>query len=713
MKIKEIKIVNQDQSTEIADIGADAINVDYNDTTVKAELDKWNSDNNPLALKLNKKPYYYDNVTAMKADTTLKAGDMAITLGYYEANDGGGAEYKIVSTTSSYAETLNNNLKAELIIGNCIYVKQFGFQNNTDVMTKMSSIGNLLENFSKIKKVVFTKEIYNLTGNVSWLIASNDFEIDFAGAEIRLINTFKGDLIKIQMNKNEKTSLKVHNGNFNGLYGNQPDFSASAINPNGCHVLKIEEAREVIAENLFFNDWFYSDCLNVSYVDNAFINNCHGYNIGGRSADNTVDASGDALYFGYVGVVTDNNGTLDTTLSHEVNITVQNCTFKSYAAVENTNPSNTRNGSHSGRAGIVLGEFSMTGKHKNFTISNCYFYNYQRTMHLELGDNIDLCIENTVFEEYGAGVLFGATAINNIEFINCNFIKNFDIVPIEPEYGFFFCGALTNKVKKITFNNCNFYNLAGKLGLYGKNIDVLYTNCYFEVNHLYFSSDCHMKFNYCKIKANKWQVYKSIYSIHNSEVTLGYLNDENSLYYIFANDVTNYFNSNEEAVIDNNMLINFGIQYMVHSNYIIRNNNFRYDENFKNIGYTGATVNSYITPYNKRLREFSNNKIYNYISSSVIWFIGDTSVERMAVKNNKFFNIGLRIYNSNTFETVISDNLFFNENENVTKGIDLYGTKALVYNNILKGYTQPMRDYSNSVQYNNYNNVDNVLTLIS
>ena len=46
MKIKEIKIVNQDQSTEIANIGADAINVDYNDTTVKAELDKLNNDNN-------------------------------------------------------------------------------------------------------------------------------------------------------------------------------------------------------------------------------------------------------------------------------------------------------------------------------------------------------------------------------------------------------------------------------------------------------------------------------------------------------------------------------------------------------------------------------------------------------------------------------------------------------------------------------------------
>lgn len=43
MKIKEIKIINQDESTEIADIGANAENVDYNDTTVKAELDKLNT----------------------------------------------------------------------------------------------------------------------------------------------------------------------------------------------------------------------------------------------------------------------------------------------------------------------------------------------------------------------------------------------------------------------------------------------------------------------------------------------------------------------------------------------------------------------------------------------------------------------------------------------------------------------------------------------
>lgn len=51
MKIKEIKIVNQDESTEIADIGADAQNVDYNNTTVKDELDKLNVTNNSLINK--------------------------------------------------------------------------------------------------------------------------------------------------------------------------------------------------------------------------------------------------------------------------------------------------------------------------------------------------------------------------------------------------------------------------------------------------------------------------------------------------------------------------------------------------------------------------------------------------------------------------------------------------------------------------------------
>ena len=106
MKIKEIKIVNQDQSTEIADIGADAVNVDYNDTTVEAELDKLKTD-------IRKKPYYYNNVANMKADETLKAGDICQTLGYYTANDGFVNYYLI--TTEETEISLNNNLFAKII----------------------------------------------------------------------------------------------------------------------------------------------------------------------------------------------------------------------------------------------------------------------------------------------------------------------------------------------------------------------------------------------------------------------------------------------------------------------------------------------------------------------------------------------------------------------------------------------------------------------
>ena len=81
--IKKIKIKKQDGTfTDYIPIGAEAQNV-------------LTSDGDSVQLKLNKKPYYYNSVADMKADTKLKNGDMAITLGYYESNDGGGATYKI------------------------------------------------------------------------------------------------------------------------------------------------------------------------------------------------------------------------------------------------------------------------------------------------------------------------------------------------------------------------------------------------------------------------------------------------------------------------------------------------------------------------------------------------------------------------------------------------------------------------------------------
>lgn len=126
-RIKKIKIKQQDGTmSDYYPIGADAsnIDIDYNNST--------------LEVTMKKTPRYYENVASMKLDDTLQEGDMAITLGYYTANDGGGAEYNIVNNEylindDGSIHDLNNGLKAELIVRtNKIFAEQFGTKDNLD-----------------------------------------------------------------------------------------------------------------------------------------------------------------------------------------------------------------------------------------------------------------------------------------------------------------------------------------------------------------------------------------------------------------------------------------------------------------------------------------------------------------------------------------------------------------------------------------------------
>lgn len=88
-----------------------------------------------LGQNVKQKPYYFNNVADMKA-AKLKAGDCAITLGYYEANDGGYALYYIDNKTSYTYDNFNfiklsNNLSAVIIDFN-IYTDNITYEEHYD-----------------------------------------------------------------------------------------------------------------------------------------------------------------------------------------------------------------------------------------------------------------------------------------------------------------------------------------------------------------------------------------------------------------------------------------------------------------------------------------------------------------------------------------------------------------------------------------------------
>lgn len=111
----------------------------------------------------------YDSVAEMKADDTLKAGMYAQTVGYYEANDGGGATYKIVDEElqddGGNVHELENGLKALLVIEDeIINVKQFGVKGN-NVNDDTLLIQRCIDN-NPNKTIFFPKGTYIITSHI-------------------------------------------------------------------------------------------------------------------------------------------------------------------------------------------------------------------------------------------------------------------------------------------------------------------------------------------------------------------------------------------------------------------------------------------------------------------------------------------------------------------------------------------------------------------
>src|SRR5690606_18571926 len=114
---------------------------------------------------------FFENVAEMKLEDSLKEGDWVQTGGFYEAGDGGSAEYQIIKSTDKPDEAaligLKNNLLAQLANVDRLNYKMFGAKsdgkNDDGVQIRAA------HNYANKNEI----PVENLSGNF-WIEKSNN-----------------------------------------------------------------------------------------------------------------------------------------------------------------------------------------------------------------------------------------------------------------------------------------------------------------------------------------------------------------------------------------------------------------------------------------------------------------------------------------------------------------------------------------------------------
>lgn len=270
--IKKIKIKKQDGTfTDYIPIGANAVNIET-------------SDGESVELKLNKKPYYYNTIADMKADTKLKAGDTVQTLGYYSANDGGAGLYKIVEDNTLVDDggsihELENGLKAELIVEDTITPEQFGAYGD-GIHDDSSAIQAVINNFNNI---LFLEKTYLLE---SPIIINNISSLNIMGinnnSKIKInSNIYAFEFKSLKDKTIENLFFDINNGG--GILktnNSELDFDLTIRNINGeirtsnNEIIKIVNMHHLKIENCYLvnrSSSYNPTALNLDGVVNGTI----------------------------------------------------------------------------------------------------------------------------------------------------------------------------------------------------------------------------------------------------------------------------------------------------------------------------------------------------------------------------------------------------------------------------------------------------------
>ena len=214
---------------------------------------------NGFKVKDKKATRYYDNVSLMLSDTTLKEGMHVITKGYSNANDGGGSEYYISSLESAteYQEELTNGLYANLIIrNNSVNVKQFG-------VISLEKINAILE--LPIENYYFKNENIEITDAI---ILQSNKNLYFENFNITNTNNENKKYI---LNSDSKENINIYSKNSTFKF-NKPSTEQQAV-------VRLKDSINIVIDGLDIekaggDGIIISGTDNETISENITINNC-------------------------------------------------------------------------------------------------------------------------------------------------------------------------------------------------------------------------------------------------------------------------------------------------------------------------------------------------------------------------------------------------------------------------------------------------------
>ena len=472
---------------------------------------------NGYKIKDKKAVRYYDTISNMKSDTTLKAGMYVKTKGYYSVNDGGNAEYYIRTKTNEDVEDNGSihfigDLVAELIVSERVSIKQFGAYGN-----------NVNDDTTKIQNAI----TYCESNNLSLYIPKGDYYLS-STLEI------EGTSIKGDSSKN----TVFHLNNCDGLLLKQYNSSKICVIED---ITFVSDELDTEIAGITFQKYNTSDKTHSYKINNLYFYNlgcailiqdafrCTLSNIGANKCFKVLFIKEQTVQCSFINIIANSDLDVGITSTRFGDSKNSNKTMGIQVGVR---------GESNPPEGIKLNQVCCTGYNVGIYVYDCLYFNATQC-------EFDLCEEQAVIMNAGSGIIFEGCWLAN---------KPTSTLPIVD----MLVSDQSNKTRGKRLINCTIYNSSTQnnvVGVYiGRGVQFGYNFGVIGCT-IYNSPGCQLKqgiyFDRCResIIANNnihgcetdilFITNKSNQLINNITETLDITIHENTKLYAWGNIYTN------------------------------------------------------------------------------------------------------------------------------------------------------------------------------